>query len=234
MIEFVNVVNLKRRFDKLIGYYGMMLSRSVPFDVIVPFQAYDAADYEDGFAVRDEVIKDFSFWKKIPDEWFGYRGRGSMCCMWSFQSVLRKIADGNAFQLFTTDHYCIKWNWWDLNVFVSKLPEFDIFQMEHWGSEKEGNLPPHFPDPIEGFPNISRGLAGPGDAVLLLSPKGASRILDWWSENPVLLLEQLLHIFSKDNPSGCISPVVSRDFVWGSLMLESLTGKINSERTAIR
>ena len=235
MIEFVNVVNLKRRLDKLIGYYGMMQSRSVPRDKIIPFAAYDAADYPDGFAIRDAAQKEFPSWKNMPDRQARIAGRGDLCCIWSFQSVINRIAQGDSMQLFTTDHYCITWDWWDLRNFMRKLPEFDIFQMEHWGSLKNGNLAPGFPRPLLDFPEISEGLAGAGDAVLALTPKGAGRILDWWFETPRLfLLERLLYRKSHEQLGKCLSPVVSRDFVWGPLKLDHLTGKTNSERTAIQ
>ena len=84
-IKQIIPINLKRREDKLLAFYGAMHTSFTPFELIKPFEAYDGADYANSFEVREEAQKEFPFWSKMTDEWIhaGYLKRGSLCCLWS-------------------------------------------------------------------------------------------------------------------------------------------------------
>ena len=84
-IKQIIPINLKRRQDKLIAYYGAMHTSFTPYEIIKPFEAHDGADYANSFEVREEAQKEFPFWSKMTDEWIhaGYLKRGSLCCLWS-------------------------------------------------------------------------------------------------------------------------------------------------------
>lgn len=237
-IEKINVINLKRRQDKLIGYYAMMQAWGTPPEMICPFEAYDAIDYLDSFEIRDAGIKQFPYWRKLDEDWLRRWPKGNFCCMWSMQSVLSKIAEGrdnSKYELMTTDHYGLRIMFEDLLFCVKQIPDFDLFQIWHWASPKwQDRLPEGFPRPLKENPKISHGLAGPGDTFLLMNPRGAQLLLDWWSEAPFHLLEVLIHNNSLLEPSNCVASINPWDFCWGPLKLEHLTGLVESERETNR
>lgn len=227
-------INLKRRQDKLCAFHGAMQSWGTPPEKIEPFEAHDASDYETSFDVRDAAIQQFPFWRKLSDDWFrtAYIGKGSLCCLWSMQSVLQEIGRGKpgSLSLMMTDHYCIRRLWWDLDKDLRLFPDFGIFQMSHWHNETNANRPKHFPTPIGLVDDVSKGLAGAGDTALLLTPRGANMILNWSSGKPWHLIEILLHEISYDNPPSCLSSILPNNWASGPIVLDMVTGGPNSER----
>lgn len=234
-IKKIVPINLKRRQDKLILYYGAMQSWGVKPDEIFPFEAHDAQDYGSVYDIRDAAKGDLPFWNKLKDNWFDeWAQKGTLCCMWSMQSVLKQISeddDKDTLTMMMTDHYCLRRLIWDIQSCVNKVGDYDIMQMHHWqGNFRKGNHPPTFPTPFYDFPEISDGLAGAGDTVLLLNPVGAGRILEWWSDMPYHLLEILLYHKSFESPENCRSTIVPTNWVFGPLPIEHLTGNPDSER----
>lgn len=233
-IKQVIPINLKRREDKLIAYYGAMHVTQVPHEMIKPFWAHDAADYPTAYDVREAAAKEFSFWNKLDDTWLDARwlGRGSLCCLWSMQSVLKMIAedrDPHSLSVMSTDGVAFTRHWRHINVDIDLyLPDVDIFQL--WHHDGTHPRPPHFPDPLEDFPLVSRGFGGMGDGCFVLSPYGAQMILDWSAEKPYHLLEILMYEHSFDVLPGCYSPVEYWRWCRPHIDLEAIFGRPDSER----
>ena len=233
MITRIRVINLKRRVDKLAAFYGAIHVTEVPYSVIEVFEAHDAADYRDGFAVREAASREFPFWRKLSDVWIGrgHLGRGSLCCLWSMQSVLRLIGEGNDdLAVLTTDGCPFSRNWQDLCATVGEIGVFDIFQLRHWESEKRPR-PDSFPSRLDTVPEVSKGLGGAGDGCFVLTPAGANRILEWCEERPFDSLEILLFHKSFEVVEGCVSPVVCSEWIRPHIELESVFGQPDSERS---
>ena len=245
-IERIIPINLKRRQDKLIAYHGAMQAYDVPVDVIKPFGAYDAEGYDSVYEIREAASKMFPFWGNLTDAWLddGWLGKGSLCCLWSMQSVLKQIAESKlGLSIMMTDNYYLRKVWNDLHKALDQVGEFDIFQLHHW-SNCDGEYPTqyvnylvpyadYFPTPLPHYPSISAGLAGAGDSVLILSPYGAEQILHWSSQEPSDLIETVLYkqAMKSDKPmTGCLSPV--KPWLWsdGTISLEFITGRPDSER----
>ena len=236
-IKQIYPINLKRRQDKLVAYFGAMHTSFTPFELIKPFPAHDGADYADAFEVREAAQKEFPFWSKLTDEWIqaGHLGRGTLCCLWSMLSVLKMISedpDKNDLSFLCTDGVPFTKKWFDLKVYIEQIPvDFNIFQVWSW-SRASHPYAPHFPDRIPYFDQISRGLAGAGDA-LFLTPEGASRILQWASDDPWHNIETLIFEKARENPPSCISAVDSYEWVRPHMDFQGYFGRIDSERTRL-
>lgn len=231
-------INLKRRKDRLIAYWGALQVNQIPLDLVTPFEAHDAKDYPSNFEIRSQAEIDFPFFSKLSREWLSRDGlgKGSFCCLWSMLSVIKLISQGqseNELVIMMNDRMMLTKHWDRLQADIDKLGNFDIFQMWNWGREPEIARPPNFPKPLSSFPTVSEGLAGAGDACLMLSPRGASRILDWAAEYPFHLIEILLHVKSFHNEGWCVSAINNYEWCRGHISLETLVGLPDSERTAL-
>ena len=234
MITKIRPINLKRRFDKLAAYYGGMHTSFVPFDVIEPFEAHDAKDYPDGFAVREAASKEFPFWKKLSDEWIrdGWLKRGSLCCLWSMQSVLEIIASSNDhLAVMCTDGSPFVMNWFDMQQRLRKLPPFDIFQL--WHSDDSPSYPYYdwYPSPVEVDDSVSYGLAGLGDGCFILSPYGADLMLEWCEETPYHNIEVMVYGKASERLDGCLSTIKQYEWIRPHIDFEEIFGRVLSERT---
>lgn len=239
------VMNLKRRRDRLFAWYGATHSAFVPVEAIHVFEGYDGLEYVDMCHVISEAQKDFSFWGKLADdnkwidaEWIDaeWIGKGSLAVMWSMQVVLSAIArQRNGWYILTCDHFFVKANYKDWLDFFGKL-DFDILQL-HWWHDDKTLLCEHFPSPVDGFPDLSHGFAGAGDAIFAVTPEGANRLLDWWSEHPYHVLEVLLHeksmINDKVDLEYCYSLINQWDWIGGQILLEKYSGMPDSDRMQI-
>lgn len=237
-IKRIVPINLKRREDRLIAYWGALQVNNYPLDLVTPFSAHDAKDYPSNFEIRNVAENDFPFFSKLSKEWLSHEGlgKGSFCCLWSMLSVIKLISeehDSNDLVIMMNDRMMFTKYWDNLEEDIDKLGDFDIFQMWNWSRDPEIARPPSFPSPLSNFPSVSEGLAGAGDACLMLSPRGAKRILDWAAEYPFHLIEILLHVKSFHNEGGCISAINNYEWCRGHISLESLVGLPDSERTAL-
>lgn len=244
IVTKVRVINLKRRYDKLLAFHGAAQSRDVKPKDIEPFEAHDAQDYESPYSIREAASAQFPFWSKLSDQWIkdGYLGKGSLCCLWSMQCVLELIGQeesGTDLTLMITDHYYLRCFLWELNDKLMNFNDMDILQLHHWTSyKKDFDYPPTFPTPIlsmpyismKNFPEFSCGLAGLGDTAIVLSPEGARRVLGWCEEMPYHLLERLFYVKSFTEYDKCFSSIIPSQWVAGPIELEALTGNPNSER----
>ena len=233
-ITRIRPINLKRRVDKLIAYYGAMHTAFVPYEVITPFAAHDAQDYPDAFAVREAAEQQFPFWSKLDDDWIraGWLKRGSLCCMWSMQSVLEIIgAGGNDWEVMCTDGTPFTMNWWKMQERLNKLPDFDIFQLWHSDTEAAYPYPSWYPYPVGENDSVSYGLAGLGDGAFILTPQGANQMLAWCDETPWHNIEVMIYGKSASRLPRCLSTIKRFQWVRPHIDFEGLFGGIDSERT---
>ena len=226
-------INLKRRQDKLIAFYGALHTSFVPYEIVKPFEAHDALDYPTAYDVREAASKEFSFWNKLDDEWIDadYLKRGSLCCLWSMQSVLSIIASesDSGWYVMCTDGVPFTMNWYRMHDRLNRLGDFDIFQL--WHSEQDNYpSPPHYPTPHPNDDSVSMGLAGLGDGCFILTPTGASRILEWCEQEPWHNLEVLIYGKSFDEVQGCISTIKILRWVRPHINFEPFFGSVLSER----
>lgn len=226
-------INLKRRRDKLLAYYGALFATYTPFKLVEPFEAHDAADYPTSHDVRDAAMVEFPFWSNLHDDWLReYGKRGTLCTNWSMQSVLRKISElpQDELAVMCTDGVPFTRNFYDMRTEIAYMPDFDIFQLWHWDSDVFPR-PAHFATLVEGYEErLSWGLGGAGDGCFILTPYGASRILEWCESLPYHILEHLIHVKSLENPPGCISPLYPYSWVRPHIVLEPFFGEPDSER----
>ena len=236
-------INLKRRIDRLCAFYGAMQSHRYPIEVIQPFEAHDGLEYGTVFEVREAALQEFPFWSRLDDDWLGarYLGIGSLCCLWSMQSVLNQIGQepANSLCVMTTDHFVLSRSYTQLRQELDLMVDNDIFQLDHWNADTVKHNPgvdrlhpahpPTFPTPYFSYPEISKGLAGAGD-ILMLTPAGARRVLEWSSDEPYHLIEYLLWKKSFEVTDRCISTIVPAHWVWGPILLTPVTGQSESDR----
>ena len=243
-LDKIICINLKRRQDKLISWVGAAQARRVPLEAIEVFHAHDAQDYESNHAVIHAAAQDFPFWNKLleMDDWIHaeYLGKGSLCCLWSMQSVIRSIAErahDNKAYIMIVDRYYLRTDWGDLWKLFLGLGGFDIFQMHYWYPEDPTHMlyrasKRHLGEITSYHPDIGHGLGGIGDSCLAMTPVGAQKLLDWSAEKPWHLIEILLGEIGYNQEkdlSDCYYGISDR---WssGPIRLESLLGISDSDR----
>lgn len=233
-LDSIRPINLERRKDKLLAYYGGMRISRTPLAVIKPFYAHDAADYKSSFEVREAASKEFIFWRRMHDDWIkkGHLKKGTLCCLWSMQSLLRIIGEGednNKLSFMCTDGLLLSTHFEALCGAVRNVESFDILQLWHWSCLCDEETPQSFPTPVLGDYRISSGLGGCGDG-LVVSPRGARQILSWCEDYWYYPIERLMGVKSFESPSDCVSTISPSDWCCPHIDLESVFGHPDSER----
>lgn len=213
-IDRVLVLNLERRTDKKFFMLGSLLTRNVPPEMIEFHDGKDAADYSSAYEVRDAAIADgFVHFNAFKDAHIeeavqlrtGVATRGGLACLWSFQRLIRDIAEGDQVTLMLAAEYFlpVDFKWLHDHIFedVQDLRIFQIFRWEdqhyvEYNAAVKPSLPlypvPWYPNPLQKNLRVSIGLSGAGDGSLVLSPAGARDILEMCVQYPSEYIENII------------------------------------------
>lgn len=250
-IKAVIAFTLDRRSERRWAWLGAMKAQQVPDDVVHIMSAMDGGAYPNIESLVDAVVEDgFPWFERFKDpEWdkpeHPHSKLGSLATTWSFLRAFRKVIELDVLSIVMVDNYYLGRWWWDFNRLIETLDDLRILQLHHWDSRKHpnpefrnDNYPrvPWYPDEV--CRDVSKGLAGVGDSVLLLSPSGAQQIIDWSEEQPHFLIENLLWYYAHQGVHpGCYSIVKyereRNEWADGRIFLEKYTGAPDSERTTI-
>ena len=248
-IKAIVMFTLDRRPERKWAWLGAIKSQRVPDDCIHIMSAMDGAAYSDIDTLVDAVVDDGFPWFEVfkDSQWSGpehpHSKQGNLATTWSFLRAFRKVIKLDVLSIVMVDNYFLGKGWWFFGQLVKGLEDLRILQLHHWDSRKHPN--PEFrndnfprvrwyPDEVQ--KDISRGLAGAGDSVIMVSPAGAQQIIDWSAEQPYFLIENLLWHFAHEGPHpGCYSIVKTGYEEWadGRIFLQHWTGASDSDRTQI-
>ena len=254
-LQKIIVCTLKRRPDKLHAWLGAIqtsMDLRKPTDLPANIEIHygvDGNDYTDTRHVISEAQQEFSWWGDLTDEWIdaGWHGKGTLCCIWSFQQILKRIAGDpnlNNIYLMSVDRYWLEKKWDQLESIFAKIPYIDILQLHYWyhnvdkphdNAELWEYLPYHtVHKKIETETRgIYHGLAGAGDSMNAIGPNGAKMILDWYAESPHHMLEILLAEHAHDPLEHCFFADPWWEWSQGPLRTETWTGMTDSERVVL-
>lgn len=227
-------------------WWGAHFIRDVPANAVEIFYAHDASEYPDSRAVIDAASIEFPAWKKLEDDWIeeDYLGKGGLACLWSMQSVLRRIASESTNEVFImiVDRYWIQKDWRTLERIFNDVSPFEVFQMRFWSRPHAEPFWERSPTHEVEMANYSlwhdyregifRGLGGPGDSCLAMTPKGARRILSWCERLPYHTLEIVLGEMAYDQGETqyCLYGTPSVNWSKGPIVAEAITGIPDSDR----
>ena len=248
-IGAVITFTLERRPERKWAWLGAVKSEHVPDAHLHIMSAQDGKRYPNIAGLIDAVVADGFPWFAMfkESEWnrpeHPHSKLGNLATTWSFLRAFRRVLELDVISLIMVDNYFLSKRWHHFENLIAPLQDLRILQMHHWDSRHHpdpkfrNDLFPRVPwYPNEVAPDISKGLAGAGDSVLILSPAGAAQLINWSETCPWFLIETLLWHYAHQGPqSGCYA-VIKKDFdVWvdGRILLERWTGGPDSERTAI-
>ena len=215
-ITKVMCMNLKRRPERLFMWLGALQVSDVPMDIVEVFYAHDGLEYKDGYEVAAAAKQDFSFW---PDDYCADHKTAELCTIWSYLSVLKKVAEGDTDEavLLMLDDMLFAGNYSQLQVIVNKLGDLGDFKLLQITNS---NAKPHdrsgYQALIPGIPGVSPGLVL-DDTVLVISPAGAQMLLSWYAEQFFPFFLELFQdcIASKSFPDGVYFTTEVFNVAWG-------------------
>lgn len=187
MIDRIMIINLKRRIDK---WYFMLGSLAVAqFDIhkkdyIVRYEAHDAQDYHDDFAVRDAAVIDgfecFARYDRKDQEILA----GEMALNWTWCSLMRAIAEmpKDSVILYLIDDRCpsVKYPADRVEQLAARVVR-DTDHGDFLGLmlSLEMGIEEYNPSP-----SLKHGWIGCEHGAFLLSPIGAEALLNRYSAYP--------------------------------------------------
>ena len=169
--------------------YGALAGRNVPHSRIERFEGRDrlAYDSEEAFceaAIAEGFTEPFtSYLADGPPDVPNY-----IVVTWTYLAMLTEVAESDGISLVILDDVRLKKNFTDYEALLDGCPNFDILQVWWWLHVHDAEKPP------ERTPgDLTRGFLGPGDDFLILTPKGASMILEWIQTYKDTTIEACLH-----------------------------------------
>ena len=220
-MEFYKVVvrNLARREDRWLVAYGILLGQGVsPWD-IERFIAHDGANYQSSIEIVHRVTIDhitrhrYGTGRYLTENYEGWDPYNYAHC-WTWYDWISRVAcepDALPPTLYLIDDWHMTITCKDIIGHVKTLYMMDepfcVLQYLHSSAESE-QTPSNTAHLQTSIPNIQHNIAGTGDAALLMSPRGARKLIDFADANPQHAPEILMYYFAKDGDnSGCYSAI---------------------------
>ena len=214
MVDRVLIMNLRRRTDRwwfALGALGALqfpLSDDYSWDnLIVRFMAHDGKDYPDDHAVREAAIAD-----GFP-HFQNYRRAGRFITAWDWTwiSAIRAIAESDKITLMSIDDYVPVpgWTFQRIKRIAAECYDESAEYGGFCGLQLRQNI--RGKNKIEIKPHTSVLQKGfvPNDQALILSPEGASILLDFFKSTP---------------PYGPPDRILKK-FAWDLIDNENLSGR---------
>ena len=197
-IDAVRFPYLERCMFRYYMTMGGFAAQSVPSDRIKPFVGHDQEAYPSLEAFAEAAIADGwnnPFRKFLDGEI--EPANSYLSTTWSYLSIFREIANSDEVTLFTLDDVRMLKHWSQYELLLDSCPDFDIVQIWWWY---------HEPMPVLEDTDISPGFHGPGDDMLIVTPKGAQRVLDWIEQFGDMTFEACLNhrrVYQPELLEGC-------------------------------
>ena len=192
VIDYVMLMNLKRRDDKWHFAQGHLDALDYPLDKVIRFESYDGMAFDSVADIVEAAVADgFSYFRKYSeDREIDDRApvrKAQLCWFWTYVSALRKIVEMNKHVLLFIDD-CLPRRSWDYKR-LSKLTDecedvckkegatFKVLQLTD-----ECSASVHLPDIAYYSSMLRKGLYGLNEGGYVFSRSGARLFLKLYED----------------------------------------------------